>query len=776
MKNVAIVGGGKEGLALLPLLKKVEDVRVALIADRNKSALLFKLSELGYKISQDLNIKVTSDLNAVKDNKDIDLIIDASEDDETHSILHSFHLENVEIISPLSARLIWEHTGEGGEERKAFARSDKAGILSSLREIVEAVNLTNDKGELLSMVLRVALSSSGADRGSIMLLEKEEGPLRIEVFEGVDAGIAKAFRGKPGEGIAGKVAKSGKPLLLSGHVDDSRLDKLRGWEEVTSALSVPLLAEKKTIGVLNISTNKSDEAFGEKDLKFLTELASLGARIILRSQEIEEMRDNSDRFSLWKKVSNLMNAAIPLEKRLWQVSKTISAYAGGECEIYTLERDAKELYLRASSSASFSPSTYYKVSVGEGIEGIAAQAGRETVVRGESPDGKNILVRACPLVSGDEMQGVMKMLYYGEDEAYGDGGAPLEELISLIAEEIKDSLKEERITLKATKISAINEAGINLISTADIKELTRLAVSSAAMILGADAGVIRLLDEKSSHFTIMAAHGVDDKDSRISLFKLDKELASEAIKKGETVIKPDLRKGAYGGKRDIPLSGLCHPVIIEEKVIGTISLYDKILEGAFEPVPFNKEDMEIIGRFTTYAEKAISNILDLQESKKLISLDELTSLPNAESMERRLQSELERSKRHKRAFTFAFMEVANFNSYIKVYGHDGGDRLVKDIAHNLREGLRAFDVIGRFWGSRFALILPESEEKGADIIKRLMAALESSKLDPEGLLAPQKVKVACGYVNYRGGDIESDDLIKGAAEDLEEKRRAVLER
>lgn len=775
MKKVAIIGGGKEGLSLLPMLRKSKDTTVVMIVDRNPNALIFKLNELGYKISADLNIEVTSNLSAIIHCKDLTLIIDASEDEETHLILRSFNLDNVEIISPLSARLIWGHMGESGAPQVSLVRSEKAGLLASLKEIVDAVNLTKDKKELLSMVLRVALSSTGSERGSIMLLDKEENRLSIVVSQGIPENIIKNFNGRSGEGIAGQVAETGKPILLSGRVNNSVLDELRGREAVQAALSVPLLADKKTIGVLNVSTNRSKDAFNDNDLTFLTTLASMGARIILRSQEIEEMRHDSDNFSIWKRVSNILNAVMSLEKKLFEVSNVISSYMRLECSIYTLEVDSSQLYLKASSNAGFSTSTYYTLMVGEGVEGIAAQTRGEVTLKGEVSEGDRVLFKVYPLLSsGGELQGVMRILSHSTKKEDPEDDSLLRDLIKIIAEEIKDSFKEERITLKATKISAINEAGINLISTKDLKEVTRLIASSAAMILEAEECVVRFLDPVSGHFTIMATYGMTDKESRISLFKQDKGLSHDVIEKGAAILVPHLKDSQYGSKESIARSGLCQPIKREGKIVGTISLYDKIVKGFFTPLPFNEEDKDILARFASYAEKAIDNSLIVEESMKLICFDELTTLPNAESMEKRLRDELERSRRNNKIFTFAFLDVPNFTSYVKVYGHDGGEVLVRNISHLLRERIRAFDVVGRFWGSRFGIILPESEEKGIDVIKRLMEEIEKTKLDPEGLFAPQKVKVIYGFTEYTGREADINELIKKAAEDLEKKKRAFL--
>lgn len=771
MKNVVIIGGGKEGLSLLPLIKKSHDARVVLVADRNPNALIFKLKELGYKIADDMKIKTTSSLTPFSLSDNVDLIIDASEDDETRRLLNSFHLDHVEIISPLSAKLIWGHLGDKDTASRVIPAGDKAGLLSSLKEIVDAVNLAKDKEELLAMVLSVALSSTGTERGSVMLIDRADKRLRMAAFEGIDSDIAKQFRGRIGEGIAGKVAESGEPLLLSGIVDDSQLDALRSMEKVKAALSVPLLANNKVIGVLNVSTDSGNDAFNENDLKFLTELASMAAGIILRSQEIEEMRHHADSLMLWKSVSSIMNSTAHLDKKLRQVTAAVSDHTSSECMIYLPGEKNSGLYLKASSSTAFSSSTHYQLTAGEGIEGAVAQSQKELILSGSLGGDDKIILWVFPLVSEGNLQGIVKLTFRSRDEYELDRELFPEELASFLAKEISSAAKDEKIAVRETKISAINEAGINLIAASKLKDVAKIVSTSAAMIFDAEATIFRFKEKKDGHYTVMAAYGAEDKDFRISLFKLDKELVLDTAAKKSSLVIDDFPTSKYQDCDDTIKTGLCYPVTWHGEVIGTLSLYNKILKGTFEPIPFDREDCDTVGRFLSYAEKALANIMDIEKSRGLASLDELTSLPTAATIEKSLQGEMERARRHKKKFSFALMEVANYNRYVVACGREESNKLVSVFASIMVENLRGFDMIGRLWGSRFALILPEIEESGKDILKRLICKISKIDFDPHCLTDEVRPIIAFGLVEYNGEDKEVADIMKEAAEILEIDRR-----
>ncbi|MEK7842132.1 MAG: hypothetical protein AAB197_05600, partial [Deltaproteobacteria bacterium] len=102
VKHIAIIGANREGLSLLPTLLHDKTLKIEMIADNNKNALLFKLDELGYR----LDIRTTSNLEDIKVLENLDIIINASEDASLQEFLQQAEFRNVEKLSPLSAKLI----------------------------------------------------------------------------------------------------------------------------------------------------------------------------------------------------------------------------------------------------------------------------------------------------------------------------------------------------------------------------------------------------------------------------------------------------------------------------------------------------------------------------------------------------------------------------------------------------------------------------------------------------------------------------------------------
>src|SRR5262249_52193078 len=117
----------------------------------------------------------------------------------------------VQVTTPLIAKLLY-----------AFGPVDaarKPDLLQALGEILESYNLTVDRRGLLNRILQIAVGSTGADRGSVLLWDADAQVLRVEVALGIEKEVIPKIRIRPGEGIAGRAFAEKRSILLSGKAD-----------------------------------------------------------------------------------------------------------------------------------------------------------------------------------------------------------------------------------------------------------------------------------------------------------------------------------------------------------------------------------------------------------------------------------------------------------------------------------------------------------------------------------------------------------------------------
>ena len=125
-----------------------------------------------------------------------------------------------------------------------------------LGQLRDAFALSDDRQRLFREVLSLAVEQTGADAGSIMLVDEEAGELRIAFADGLSNDVVRTMRQRIGEGIAGKVAKEGKAILVHDRIDDPRFKEGRQRMRITAAMSAPIKLDGRVIGVLNVSSSQ----------------------------------------------------------------------------------------------------------------------------------------------------------------------------------------------------------------------------------------------------------------------------------------------------------------------------------------------------------------------------------------------------------------------------------------------------------------------------------------------------------------------------------------
>ena len=161
-------------------------------------------------------------------------------------------------------------------------------------EIGSIVNSSLNVAEVLAFIMRHANRVTHSIASTLMLLDDETGELVFSVPTGPKADKLRDIHIPPGEGIAGWVVKTGKPLLVADVQNDNRfygkIDEISGLE-TTSLLCVPLKAKGKMIGVLEVVNKADGTIFTEKDAKLLSIFAHQAALAIENSRLYAELRE-----------------------------------------------------------------------------------------------------------------------------------------------------------------------------------------------------------------------------------------------------------------------------------------------------------------------------------------------------------------------------------------------------------------------------------------------------------------------------------------------------
>ena len=108
----------------------------------------------------------------------------------------------------------------------------------------------------------------------------------------------------------------------------------------------------------------------------------------------------------------------------------------------------------------------------------------------------------------------------------------------------------------------------------------------------------------------------------------------------------------------------------------------------------------------------------LAQERLLARTDYLTAAFNGRSFAEAAEAEVNRARRHGHTFSVAFMDVDDFKLVNDRLGHSAGDRLLRLVADTVRANVRAVDVVARLGGDEFAVLMPETDERAAQVVIR----------------------------------------------------------
>lgn len=175
------------------------------------------------------------------------------------------------------------------EKRSSSAKSSEIDSFSyALLEIVTSLGKKFDLKRLIDKILHFTLKELSAEQGSILLVENSSPRLKIISAKGLPKEVVKKGYVTEKDSISHWVIKHKRALILQGNVKDRRFISTVGSQRhIKSALSVPLKAENKVIGVINVSRNSGEE-FTQEDLNKMKILAGQAAMAIENARLYEE--------------------------------------------------------------------------------------------------------------------------------------------------------------------------------------------------------------------------------------------------------------------------------------------------------------------------------------------------------------------------------------------------------------------------------------------------------------------------------------------------------
>jgi diguanylate cyclase (GGDEF)-like protein len=176
------------------------------------------------------------------------------------------------------------------------------------------------------------------------------------------------------------------------------------------------------------------------------------------------------------------------------------------------------------------------------------------------------------------------------------------------------------------------------------------------------------------------------------------------------------------------------PLIAEGRPVGILWMWGENLQ---------ESDLPTMSLFARQVAAVLQNAGLLAEVRRLAVTDDLTGLFNRRHFFELAQKEFARAQRGMSSLSAMIVDLDRFKHFNDSYGHAIGDQILLCVAQLLKQGLRESDILGRYGGEEFSILLPDTEAKAAvSVAERLISRVTGAAIDTEA--GPLSVQLSIG--------------------------------
>jgi len=643
----------------------------------------------------------------------------------------------------------------------------------TIAEVGRAIAAILDPDTLLSRVVDLIAQGFGYYRVHIFQADQDSGYAVYRAGTG-EAALTIAEEGlrlRIGEeGLVGWVALHGQPLLVNDVSQDPRYYSHPELPDTRSELDVPIRLGERMIGVLDVQSTELN-AFDESDLAALETLADQLAVAIENARLYEKERQQREEAETLRQATQALSTTLDLQ------------------EVFeSILRGLQRVVPYDSASVQLLKDDHLEIIGGYGFPNLDELLGLSFPLDGENPNRQVMASRApfivedapavynafreephaqagirawlgVPLLFGDRLIGMIALdkqmpSFYTEEHARLARAFAAQAAVA-----IENARLYEETQRRLRELQMLHQASASILSTLELDKTLQLIMDSAVKAIpSAQKGSLHLLDEEHNELVMRAGYGFSPEVMKAATFKVGEGYASWALAHNQPVIIDNVTTDARFKTIDLPevheeKSAICAPLAVKGKTIGTITLDNVTSYRAFD-----EDDLQLLSAFADQAAIAIENARLFEATKRLAATDPLTGVWNRRHIGERLRTEVARARRFHHSLSVLVMDIDNLKLFNDTYGHVTGDNIIRTVAQAVLTSCREIDIVGRYGGDEFAVILPEADARGAAVVaERILAVLEKEPFQASnGTKVP--INISIGAASYPSDSDEADRL------------------
>jgi len=326
----------------------------------------------------------------------------------------------------------------------------------------------------------------------------------------------------------------------------------------------------------------------------------------------------------------------------------------------------------------------------------------------------------------------------------------------------------ERERRRAEELAVLYDVGLATAGELSLDELASLIAREATALTGTDGAMVALA-EKDQGFIVRAVHNAPALGLRSSVGEDLRGIALECLRTRDVVVAAAYRDhpDSNPALHDLIASAIAAPLVAHGEIVGTLTAYVP------HPRVFSEETRRLVRLYAAQAAIAIANAALLAETRRLARDDDLTGVLNRRSLLERLEMQIADATRHGETFGVVLCDVDGLKAVNDSAGHLVGNEVLRTLARAMRQATRAEDVVARFGGDEFVLLLPRTGPLPAQaIVGRIAARLREERYMWAGR-ANELPRASFGIAWFPIDGRDADALISTAdARMYEDKARA----
>jgi len=607
--------------------------------------------------------------------------------------------------------------------------------------------------ELLNKITDVAIAAPNltqmlqaiADRlselwnadGCYILLRDEAHPAR---YYQAAYGALSALRHETGEAgiaMAQGVWQAERVLAVDNIFDSPYINPQEAIKyPLRSLLGLPLIAQGTRLGVALIGFNHPHH-FSRDEIERGEHAARHIALAIAKAYALDAERQRATELETIHSVGLSLTASLDLKTVLENILASVFHLSPEIQDAHIYFYRNERLEFGASLWADGQKNREFSTPRAHGLTNAVAHHGEMVVVNdtsthplfADAPHLQGGAVIGLPLKIGTRVVGVMNVAYREPRRFSRNELRALELLAGQAAIAIENARLFDEIKQRAERMSVLNEIGRALTATLNLAELYRLIYQQTQRIVTADAFFVALYDERHNliRFPFLYDDGTELPSREVPLPLSGPVSYVVRTRSPLLVNRPTnhiFQSGSHFGSPDKKAaSGIFVPMLLGTRILGVISTQ------SYRENSYQSDDVQVLQTIAAQAAIAIANAHLYNEVQQLATMDELTGVFNRRGLFQLGQREVERALRYHRSLSVMMLDIDQFKRVNDTYGHLAGDRVLRALADCCRENLRALDIVGRYGGEEFFLILPETDIEEALLIgERLRRAIEQMRI------------------------------------------------